>query len=226
MTKEKNYLKEDGHLDFKKLEKDIAWIVRLTSITIWFWKAKNTIEFISVGIVATLWMSLLLVFIWTGNLLLLKIWATPFALAAILACLFTGIEALRKNKEIDLKEKYKFYLSKEDLKKIYNSLNQFNDYERNIEPNEFITPPSYDEYKEFVLSIKPQLKNNEDLIKLWYMMFNSSRWTNSGFLIKDWKELVTKVMLNIDDQLEKYLNFYSIKQAKQHVENESGTTKV
>jgi hypothetical protein len=159
--------------------------------------------------------------------LLLKIWATPIAFAAVLACLFTGIEALRKNKEIDTKEKYKFYLSKEEQKKLFNSLAQFNDYERKVEPNkECFTKPSYEEYKSFVLSLKPNLKHNEDLIKLWYMMFENSRWNNAGFAIKDWKLLTGKIIINIEDQLDRYLNFYLIKQAKEHNENESGINKV
>lgn len=53
-------------------------------------------------------------------------------------------------------------------------------------------------------------------------MFDNSKWTNAGFLIRDWKILTTNILLNIDDQLEQYLNFYLIKQAQIH-NNEIGT---
>lgn len=49
-TKNKNYIKKDDTIDFKKMEKDIAWAMRLTTFTVWFFKAKNILEFISVGI--------------------------------------------------------------------------------------------------------------------------------------------------------------------------------
>lgn len=213
--KNNRYIKDD-RLNIKALEKDMAWIMRLTNTTVWFLRAKNTLDFISIGVVGAAWMSLLLIFIWTGNLLLLKIWATPISLAAMIACIVTGLEAFIKNKEIDTKEKHKHILSREELKIIQNSLNLFNDYERKIESKCLFEKPTYEEYKAFVLSIKPQLSLNEDLIKLWYMMFDNGRWTNAGFLIRDWKTLTTNILLNIDDQLEQYINFYSIKQAKKH----------
>jgi len=208
------------------MDNDISRVMRLTNLTFWFLKAKNTMEFISIGVVGSLWMSLLLIFIWTGNLLLLKIWATPIAFAAVIASVITGLEALRKNKEINIKEHNKYFMSRDELKTTLNSLAQFNDYEIKVEPNQELYPrPSYDEYKEFVLSIKPKLDTNENLIKLWYMMFENGKWSNAGFNIRDWKELTTKILSGIDNQLEQYLNFYLIKQSQKH-NNESGTNKI
>lgn len=226
MAKEKSkseYIKKDGHIDFKKLDRDISWMIVMTRVVMllinpsirWF-------EFIAYAIVGSAYMSLLMIFIWTGNLLLLKIWATPIAFALILMCISEGIKALRKKRESisDLMNRYEkkdYQMSRKEFLILKNSLDAYNDYEKNVKNTVILDKPTYNEYKSFVLELKPQLISNENYIKLLYSMFENGKWTNAGFIIKDWKDITKKVMLNIDSQLDDYINFYNIKQpSEQH----------
>lgn len=212
--KKNDYLKKDGKIDWNRMNKDIhlaMLMVRCVHVLLnpsmrWF-------EFTAYAIVGTSWMSLLMIFIWTGNLLLLKIWASPIVAALILMCIIEGIKALSKKRESisDLMERYErkdYQLTREEFIKLKNSLDAFNDYERNVNGIK-LEKPTYTEYKKYILELKPQLISNENYIKLLYSMFENGKWTNAGFTIKDWKDITKKVLLNIDEQLNKYLNFYS-----------------
>ena len=223
------YIKKDGHVDFDKMTRDVHYATLLMRGMLWLVNPRiRWFEFITYAVVGSGWMSLLMIFIWTGNLLLLKIWATPIAAALILMCIVEGFKALRKkDRSLDdlIKENkeqgHEYKMSKSDFIKLQNSLNTFNDYEKNVQGIE-LKKPSYNEYKEYVLSLKPELISHENLIKIWYGMFEQGRWNIAGFNIRDWK-LQTKTILEqfISEQLTNYINFYS-KENK----NESGTDKV
>ncbi len=203
------------------LMKGVTWIINPR--TRWF-------EFIAYAIVGGAWMSLLMFYIWTGKLLLLQIWATPIAAVLILMCIIEGFKALgKKDRSLSdlMEENYgsERKMSKIEFTKLNNSLKQFNDYERNVQGVEFKIP-SYNEYKEYVLSVKPELVAHENLIKGWYMMFESSKWTVAGFNVSDWKLQTNTIMkVFIVDSLNGYINFYTTKKTNT-TEHESGTPKV
>jgi len=224
------YIKKDGHIDFDKMTHDIHLSMLLMKGLTWVINPKiRWFEFIAYAIVGSAWMSLLMFYIWTGKLLLLQIWATPIAAILILMCIVEGFKALRKKDRSlsDLMDETygsERKLSKDDFTKLHNSLSAFNDYERNVQGVEFKVP-SYKEYKEYVLSIKPELIYHENLIKAWYTMFEKSKWTVAGFNISDWK-LQTNTILKvfISDSLNGYINFYKPKEKK--TQDESGTPEI
>ena len=144
-------------------------------------------------------------------------------------CIVEGIKALSKknrrlsdlvdeNKKVEIEQ----YMSKPDWMKLKNSLDTFNNYDKSVARGSWsCDPPTYDEYKIFLISIKPELESYENLIKLWFVMFEQSRYTTAGFNIHDWK-LQTKVIMEqlIGEQLNNYINFYN------HKTDESGTNKI
>lgn len=233
MSKEKKneYVKKDGSINFDKMTNDIHLAMLLMKGITWIVNPRTRwLEFIAYAIVGGAWMSLLMFFIWTGNLLLLKIWATPIAAILILMCIIEGFKALgKKDRTLSdlVEETYgtEYKMSKTDFTKLHNSLKAFNDYERNVQGVEF-KAPSYKEYKEYVLSMKPELIAHENLIKAWYTMFENSKWTVAGFNVSDWKLQTNTIMkVFISDSLNGYINFYTIKKTNT-TEHESGTLKV
>ncbi len=223
-----DYIKKDGKINFKKLDRDIHWMLLMTRVVMLLINPSiRWIEFFAYAIVGAGWMSLLMIFIWTENLLLLKIWATPIAAAIILMCITEGIKALRKKREgiLDLMNKYErkeYQMSKEDFIKLKNSLDSFNDYEKNVD-NLKVEIPTYKEYREYVLSLKPELISHENLIKIWYGMFEQNKWTIAGFNVHDWKLQTNTIMkVFLCESLDNYINFYSNKKEN----NESGTDKI
>lgn len=222
-----DYIKKDGKINFKKLDRDIHYaVLMMRVVTLLLNPSIRWIEFFAYAIVGAGWMSLLMIFIWTGNLLLLKIWATPIAAALILMCIIEGIKALRKKREgiLELMNKYErkeYQMSKEDFIKLKNSLDSFNDYEKNVDKLK-VEIPTYKEYREYVLGLKPELISHENLIKVWYGMFEQSKWTIAGFNVQDWKlQTNTIIKVFLCESLDNYINFYS-KENK----NENGTDKV
>lgn len=213
-NRKSDYVKNDK-IDFKKVNKDIRIAVLMMSVLNLLIKSIRWIEFIAYAIVGAGWMVLLMVFIWTGNLFLLKILVTPIVAALILMCIVEGIKALRKNREgtldlINKDEKKEYQMSKEDFLHLQNSLNSFNDYERNVK-NIKSEKPTYQEFKNYAIELKPQLFAHENLIKVWYGMFEGSKWTIAGFNIRDWKlSLKRLIETSVNEQLDNYINFYTI----------------
>jgi hypothetical protein len=89
---------ENKELD--DLTKSLACMATSVSIIVWLStltaRISKWVEFIASAVIGSAWMSLLLIYIWTEKLILLKIWATPIALALILTCIMEGWKALNK----------------------------------------------------------------------------------------------------------------------------------
>ena len=81
------------------LIKTLNSATRLIKFSIWIFNAGNYILFIS-SLIGAAWMSLLVVYIWTGNLLLLKVWATPIAVGLVLMLIIDAFSKLIKKKRI------------------------------------------------------------------------------------------------------------------------------
>jgi len=81
------------------LSKTLNSMTRLIKFSVWIFNAGRYILFIS-SLIGAAWMSLLVVYIWTGNLLLLKVWATPIAVGLVLMLIIDAFGKLKKKKPV------------------------------------------------------------------------------------------------------------------------------
>jgi hypothetical protein len=81
------------------LIKTLNSATRLIKFSIWIFNAGKYILFLG-SLIGAAWMSLLLIYIWTGNLLLLKVWATPIAVGLVLMLIIDAFSKLTKKKRV------------------------------------------------------------------------------------------------------------------------------
>jgi hypothetical protein len=82
-----------------ELSKTLNSMTRLIKFSVWIFNAGRYILFIS-SLIGAAWMSLLVFYIWTGNLLLLKVWATPIAVGLVLMLIIDAFSKLTKKKSV------------------------------------------------------------------------------------------------------------------------------
>ena len=95
--------KKDDELDFNLISKSIIATTYLMIFTAWIFNARKYISFIA-SLVGSAWMSLLIFYIWTEKLILLKIWATPIVIGLILWLIIDAFDELKKKPLRKLKQ--------------------------------------------------------------------------------------------------------------------------